>query len=53
MGYQPWGRTELDTTERLTHTHTHTRKAFLGGPVVKNPPSRARNTASVPGHEWD
>ena len=22
MGYSPWGRKELDTTERLTHTHT-------------------------------
>ena len=29
MGYSPWGRKELDTTEQLnthihTHTHTHT-----------------------------
>ena len=23
-GYRPWGRRELDQTERLTHTHTHT-----------------------------
>ena len=23
-GYSPWGRKELDTMERLTHTHTHT-----------------------------
>ena len=22
MGYSPWGHKELDTTERLTHTHT-------------------------------
>ena len=21
MEYSPWGRKELDTTERLTHTH--------------------------------
>ena len=21
MGYNPWGRKESDTTERLTHTH--------------------------------
>ena len=21
MGYSPWGRKELDKTERLTHTH--------------------------------
>ena len=25
MGYNPWGRKELDMTELLTHTHTHTR----------------------------
>ena len=23
-GYSPWGHKESDTTERLTHTHTHT-----------------------------
>ena len=23
MGYSPWGRRKSDTTERLTHTHTH------------------------------
>ena len=23
VGYSPWGRKELDTTEWLTHTHTH------------------------------
>ena len=23
-GYSPWGHTELDMTERLSHTHTHT-----------------------------
>ena len=23
-GYSPWGHKELDTTERLTHTHTYT-----------------------------
>ena len=22
-GYSPWGRKELDSTEQLTHTHTH------------------------------
>ena len=22
MGYNPWGRKELDTTEQLTHTHS-------------------------------
>ena len=24
VGYSPWSHKELDTTERLTHTHTHT-----------------------------
>ena len=24
VGYSPWGRKELETTEQLTHTHTHT-----------------------------
>ena len=23
VGYSPWGRKELDTTEHLTDTHTH------------------------------
>ena len=23
VGYSPWGYKELDTTEQLTHTHTH------------------------------
>ena len=34
VGYSPWGRKELDTTERL---HLTTQTAFLGGSVVKNP----------------
>ena len=24
VGYSPWSPKELDTNERLTHTHTHT-----------------------------
>ena len=28
VGYSPWGRKESDTTERLTHTHMHTRSWF-------------------------
>ena len=24
-GYNPWGHKQSDMTERLTHTHTHTR----------------------------
>ena len=29
MGYSPWGRKESDTTERLTHTHTHTQEMII------------------------
>ena len=29
MGYSLWGRKELDMTEQLTHTHTHTREVIL------------------------
>ena len=28
MGYHPWNRKELDTTEQLTHIHTHTNEIF-------------------------
>ena len=28
VSYSPWSHTELDTTEQLTHTHTHTRSIF-------------------------
>ena len=31
MGYSPWGHKELDTTERLTHTHTHICSKFITG----------------------
>ena len=36
VGYSPWGHKESDTTERLTHTHTH-------------PPT---HTHTVSGHEF-
>ena len=29
MGYSPWGPKESDTTEQLTHTHTHTQNIPL------------------------
>ena len=39
MGYSPWGHKELDTTERLTHTHTHQKQGdrplFTYSPVAK------------------
>ena len=36
MGNTPWGRKELDTTERLTHTHMVLKGASLGAQMVKN-----------------
>ena len=27
--YSPWGRKELDTTEQLTHTHTHGQRSLV------------------------
>ena len=34
VGYSPWGRKELDTTERLS---THACRDYPGEPVVKTP----------------
>ena len=54
VGYSPWGRKELDTTERLTHTHTHTCifRAVQVALVVKNWPISAgdiREAGSISG----
>ena len=38
MGYSPGGHKELDTTERLTHTHTHTYRALLKPKIIKSCP---------------
>ena len=39
VGYSPWGRKELDMTERL-HFHFHTNNwAFLVAQMVKSPPA--------------
>ena len=35
-GYSPWGHKELDTTERLTHTHTNVIKCSWETWLVKN-----------------
>ena len=35
VGYSPWGCKKLDTTEKLTHAHTHTdnlRRFFIKEP---------------------
>ena len=36
MGYSPWGCKELDTTERLTQTHTQLDPARLRARKTKN-----------------
>ena len=36
MDYSPWGHKELDTTERLTHTHTVDCIQVVGGGVEVN-----------------
>ena len=38
VGYSPGGHKELDTTERLTHTHTHTYRALLKPKIIKSCP---------------
>ena len=54
ISYSPWGRKELDTTERL-HFHFHfnyVMRASQVSPVVKNLPATAgdaREAGSVPG----
>ena len=54
MSYNPWDRNELDTTERLTHTHAVTRALsvlLIGASqvalVVKNLPANARDSGDV------
>ena len=46
MGYSPWGRKELDTTERLrdsTSLHFIVDMGFLGGTRGKEPACHYRN----------
>ena len=48
VGYNPWGRKELDTTERLHFTSLHFQVLL----VVKNSPANAgdiRDTGAIPG----
>ena len=33
VGYNPWGHTQSDTTERLTDTHTKQFKSQVGGSI--------------------
>ena len=51
MGYSSWGHTELDTTERLTHTYTHGRpiaNTVLSGGKLKALPGRAETRQGFP-----
>ena len=60
VSYSPWGHSELDTTERLTHTHAVTRALWvllIGASqvalVVKNLPANARDQMWVPSLSWE
>ena len=49
-GYSPWGRKELDMTERLsTACSTEANMGFSGGSVVKNPPANAGDSGLIHG----
>ena len=50
MGYSPWGRKELDTTERLTHTHTHQKQGdrpLTLTPATYSPVAKATLEAEI------
>ena len=51
MGYSLWGGKELDTTERLTHTHTQQKWGFPGGSVIKNLPANAGDVDLILGRD--
>ena len=44
-GYSPWSHKELDTTERVTHTHTHTFSVFC---CWRRPLSRCKHGSNGP-----
>ena len=48
VGYNPWGRKESDTTERL-RLSPYKQWGFLGGSVVKNISANAGDIGSIPG----
>ena len=50
VGYSPWGRKELDTTERLTHTHTHQKQGdrpLTLTPATYSPVAKATLEAEI------
>ena len=50
VGYSPWDRKELDTTE-LLHFTDFTSRGFPGDAVVKIPPANAGDTGLILGVE--
>ena len=51
MGNTQWGRKELDTTERLTHTHMVLKGASLVAQMVKNLPAVLKTWVQSLGQE--
>ena len=60
VGYSPWGHKELDMTEWLSHTHTHTQSIFIylfgcagfpGGSDGKASACSAEDRVLIPGLE--
>ena len=49
MGYSPWGHKESDTTERLTHTHTHVILGFPVSSAGKESNCNSGDPGSIPG----
>ena len=47
MSYSPWGRKELDTTERLTHAHTYIYPLSLERPYYPSRSSQSTKLSSV------
>ena len=47
VGYSPWGHKQLDTTERLTYTHTDTETnvVFFKQPNARGPPAPCTRTS--------
>ena len=51
MGNTPWGRKELDTTERLTHTHMVLKGASSVAQMVKRLPTMQETQVRSLGQE--
>ena len=51
--YSPWGHKELDTTEQLTHAHTHTPTGWATVFIVTPTLYRAECVSMLPKCLWD